>query len=98
VLLQERVLCEVCSVATGGENDGAVETCLLALEVVCHTRHVVAVHVDLVNLGLLDERHALRLLLCQLFETLHQRVCDGHAGELCIVTAVCSWVGVATGI
>lgn len=96
VLLQQRVLCEVGSVATGRENDWALECGLLAVEGVCDTSGAVALGVDRGDLGLLDELNALRLCLGQLLESLHQSVCDGHTGELGIVATVSSGLGVST--
>lgn len=97
-LLQQRRLCEISGVATGRKHDGTAQRCLLAVEEICDTSGAVALHVDLLHVRLLDELDALRLLLGELLESLHQRVCDGHAGELGIVAAVGSRLRVATAI
>jgi hypothetical protein len=95
-LLEKRVLCEVGSVTTSRENDRALECRLLATEAVCNSSDAVALGVDLGDLGLLDELDALGLCLGQLLESLHQSVCDGHSGELGIVTTVGTGEGVTT--
>ena len=95
-LFQKRVLCKVGGITTSGQDDRALKCCLLAVECVGDTGSTVAFGVDLGDLGLLDELDALWLLLSQLFESLHQSVCDGHAGELGIVATVGTRLGVTT--
>ena len=96
-LLEKGVFCEVGSVTTSGQDDGTVERSLLAVEGICDTGSAVALGVDLGDLGLLDQLDTVGLLLGKLFESLHQSICDGHTGELCVVTTVGSGLGVTTG-
>ena len=96
VLLQQGGLAEVSSVATGGQDDGAVDGHSLAVELVGDTGDVVALLVDGGDTGLLDDLNTVGLLLGELLESLHQGVCDGHAGELGIVATVRSGLGVTT--
>lgn len=97
VLLEEGALAKVGGVTTRGEHDGAVELGGLAVGLVGDTGDGVAVLVQARHLGLLDDLDAVGLGLGELLKALHEGICDGHAGELGIVAAVCPGLGVATG-
>lgn len=92
MLLQKRAVAEVGSIASGCQNDDAVYRAFLAAKVISDTSNLVAFFVDLCDAGLLDYLDSLRVGLYQLFEALHEGVCDGHSGEFGIVTTVCSWL------
>lgn len=96
MLLQQRAVAKVGGIASCCKNDDAVYRALLAAKIICDTSDFVAFFVDLCNAGLFDDLYSLRVSLYQLFQALHEGVCDGHAGEFGIVTTVCSWLGMST--
>ena len=96
VLLQERGVAEVGSITTGGQNDGAVDREILAVVLVGNTGDLVAILVQAGNAGLLDDGDTLRLGLGELLQTLHERIGNGHTGELGIVATVRTGLGVTT--
>lgn len=96
MLLQQRSLAEVSSVATSCQHDRAIDSDLFAVEKVLAASDIVPILDDFRHLGLLDELDALWLLLRKLFESLHERICDSHTGEFGIVASMGSRLRVAT--
>lgn len=96
VLLQERALAKVGSVATGGENDRAANGERLAIVLISDTGDVVVLLVQASDTSLLDNLDSVGLILRELFETLHESVSDGHTRELGVMASVGSGLRVAT--
>lgn len=96
VLLEERALTEIGGITTGSEDDGAVDGEGLALVLSLDTADDVALLDEVNNAGLLGDLDTVGLGLGELLESLHQSVCDGHAGKLGIVTTVGTGLRVTT--
>jgi hypothetical protein len=96
MLLEERIFGEIGSITTGSQDDGAVLGVRLALELVVDASNNITLVVDVGHLCFLDDLNPMGLLLGKLLQSLHQRICDSHAGELGIVTTVGSGLRMAT--
>jgi hypothetical protein len=96
VLLEQRRVGEISSVATSSEDDGTINRDSLAVVLVLDTGDQVTLFVKLGDASLLDDLDAAGFTLGKLLEALHQGVGDGHTGELGIVSSVGSGLGVTT--
>lgn len=96
VLLEERRVAEVSSIATGSQNNDAIRGDRLSILLVGHTGDVVSIPVDGGDAGSLLDLNTVRLELAELFQALHEGVGDGHSRELGIMATVCSGLRVTT--
>lgn len=96
MLLEERIVGKVGSIATSGKDNWTFRSVFLSIEFVDNTNCLVAFLVDLGDTGLLDQLAAFRLRFCQLFISFHKGISDSHAGEFGIVTTVSTGLRLTT--
>lgn len=90
VLLEERGLGEVGGISSCSQDDDAIDGASFSIEIVRNSGDLVALFVDGGNFGFLDDLDSFRISLDELFQSLHECICDGHSREFGIVPSVCS--------